>query len=163
MKDEIKRQLDAAFAQHAQKLNEEQQTKVARETKEQQFLKDFRERRTLTIRPTFEHISEYLHSKGMETRIGQSEETVGRNGKLDAHEEISFVLCVGDEGRLHHGFEQPHLTLRPNKHNWLVDIYESTLVPGRGGHSGGIGSVKLEEITQAFLEEKVRELVIEVL
>ncbi len=139
----------------------QRKAKVAKETKGQQFLKAFREQCASTIRPALQRIGEHLQSKGMQTRIEQSEERLAHDGRQESREEISLVLVMGDGYGRH--VEMPHLSLWPDKYKEVVRLGQSTIVPGTGGYRGGIGSVKLDEVTEEFLEQKVVALVQKIL
>lgn len=164
MKDETKREFEAVFANHAKILEAQKQAKVAKESNEEQFLRAFREKLTSTIKPAFERLRTYLDGKGLAARIEQSAERLSRDGRQESREEIALVLVVGGDSRpAHYRAELPHLALHPDKHRQVVDLHQSTMAPGRGGQSSGIGSVKLEQITEEFLEQKLLALLREVL
>lgn len=165
MKEETKRQFDEVFNVHTRKLEEQRQVKVAKETKEEQFIRAFRERCAKIIKPALQRIGEYLLAKGMKTQVSETQESTGRDGRIDSREQIAIGLVITDdnEGRRPSLYEYPFLALQADKHRQLVDLHQSTTAPGRGGISGGIGSVKLEDVTEALLEEKVLGLVREVL
>lgn len=166
MKDETKRQFEEVFSQHERKLEQQRKAKVAQETKEQEFIRTFRERCASTIKPALERIAAYLSTKGMNAHIEYSEEAVGRDGRVQRREQIMLVLVLTagqDAARYHRPDEMPHIAFWPDKHKGIVDVYQSTIGPGRGGQGGSIGSVRLDQLTGDFLEERVLSLVREVL
>lgn len=112
-----------------------------------------------------ERIGQFLLSKGLKTRILETREQVGSDGKLESREEIALLLLTGDEPSRHgrtHDFA--HVALQPDKHKGVVGIHESTIGPGiGGGQSGAAGTAKLDELTEEFLAQRVLAIVRRVL
>jgi hypothetical protein len=139
-------------------LEQQRKAKVAKEMTGQQFLIAFRERCASTIRPALQRIGEHLQSKGIKTRIEQWEERLAPDGRQESLEKISLILVMNDWDGI--PFDMPNLSLCPDKYKEAVRLHKSTIIPSRsGGYSGPIGSVKLDEITEEFLEHKVLALV----
>jgi hypothetical protein len=153
MKDETKRKFEEVFAQHKEKLEKEQQATATTKTRERQFLEEFREHRESTITPALRRIGEVLSSTGMRTDV-----------RPESAEGITFVLFVADQGSSGRGnLEQPFLALRPDASRGLVNIEQSTHGPGGGGARGPLHSVKLQQLTEEFLEDTILALVRQVL
>ena len=163
MKKEIEEQFAALFSAHANKVEQRREAKAATETKEQEFVRTFREHCARSLKPALEQIAQHLGTKGMKTRIDEAYEQVGMHGGQSERTGLTIHLLMGEEGRHYASHEQPHLSLHPDKHRQLVTLIQSTIRPGAGGTSGSIGEFNLAQLTGEFLQQKVYELVAEVL
>jgi hypothetical protein len=163
MKEEVKNEFEAVFAEHARKIEQLRQLKVAKESAEEQFIRAFRERCTSVIKPAFEHIAAYMATKGLKSAIAQSQDQPARDGRQETREQISLRVQLDDGGGYHAAHEIPQLSLVPDKYKQEVTIHQSTISRGRSGMSGAIGSVRLEQITEELLEKSVLNFVRELL
>ena len=163
MKQDIQQQFDALFASHEQKIAQERQAKAARESREDDFEREFKQRCDSSITAAFGQLGEYLKAKGLKTRVEQTQERRGRDGTLQRERAITLRLLIGDEDRHYPEYEQPHLSLICDKGKQLVHIIESTSTLQSGGHSNIVASVRIEQLTDEFLQQKVLQLLQDVL
>jgi hypothetical protein len=163
MKNDIQQQFEALFAAHAQKIAQERQAKAVRESREDDFEREFKQRCDTSITSAFGQLGEYLKTKGLKTRVEQTQERRGRDGTLQRERAITLRLLIGDEDRHYPEYEQPHLSLICDKSKQLVHIIESTTTLQSGGQSHTLGSVKIEQLTDEFLQQKVLQLLQDVL
>jgi len=163
MKKEIQDQFDALFAAHAQKLAQERQDKADKESREDAFEREFKQRCETSYASAFAQVGEYLKAKGLKTRVEQTQQRRGRDGTLQHQRAITLRLLIGGEDRQYPEHEQPHLSLICDKGQQLVHIVESTTTLQSGGHSNTVASVKVEQLTDEFLQQKVLALLHEVL
>jgi hypothetical protein len=165
MKDEVKQQFEEVIAEHNRKLEQQRQVHLAKETAEEQFMNAFADRTRTIVRPAFERIKAFLASKGLRTTIFESHERVARDGRVESREEIGLRVLLDPEDE--HGYrpahEYPHLSLLPEKHTQEVTIHQSTSGRGRSGQSGSVGSTKLEQFTDDYLDQRVLTFVCELL
>jgi hypothetical protein len=163
MKQDIQQQFDALFAAYAQKIAEERQAKAAKESLEDDFEREFKQRCDTSITSVFGQLGDYLKAKGLKTRVEQTHERRGRDGTLQHERAITLRLLIGDEDRHYPEYEQPHLSLICDKSKQLVHIVESTTTLQAGGHSHILASVTIEQLTDEFLQQKVLQLLQDVL
>jgi hypothetical protein len=163
MRKDIQDQFDALLDAHAQKIAQERQTKAAKESNEDDFERAFKVRCDTSISSAFGQIGEYLKTKGIKTRVERTEERRGRDGKVEHQSAITLRLLIGSEERHYPEYEQPHLSLICDKIKQLVDVNESTTTLQAAGHSSTVASVRIEELTDEFLQQKVLVLLRDVL
>jgi hypothetical protein len=163
MKQDIHDRFEALFAAHAQKLAQERQAKAAKEIREDEFERLFKQCCDTSISSVFEQLGEYLKTKGVKTRVEQTQERRGRDGTLHHQKAITLRLSIGDEDRRYPEYEQPHLSLICDKNRQLIDVVENTTTLQSGGHTDTVASVKIEQLTDEFLQQKVLLLLQEVL
>jgi hypothetical protein len=163
MQKDIQDRFEALFAAHTQKITQERQAKAAKERLEDEFERLFKERCDTSITSAFGRLGEYLKSKGLKTRVEQTQERRGRDGTLQHQSAIKLRLLIGDEERHYPEYEQPHLSLVCDKGKQLVHINESTTTLQPGGHSNTVASVKIEQLTEEFLQQQVLQLLQQVL
>lgn len=155
VKKDIEAQFDAAFAVHAKNAERRSQVQAEQESKEEAFVRAFKERRTSFIKPALEEIAQYLQTKGMKTRIDETDENHSRDDRQQQRTAITIRFLTGDE-KLHYAdHEQPNVSFVCSKNEQLVKFIESTISLGSGGHSGEAGSVKLELLTDELIQQKV--------
>ena len=168
MKKDIEEQLDAAFDAHATRVEQRHQAKEQKESKEDTFLRAFKELRTTLIKPALDSVAKYLQAKEMRTHIAETDEGVtpgvGRSEQTGIT--IYFLtddLRLGDRQHSVADHRQPHLSFTCDKHAEVVQFFESTISGTSGGHSGGAGSAKLETLTEDLIHNKVLALVRQIL
>src|SRR5271167_1861709 len=81
VKKDIEAQFDAAFAVHAKNVERRSHVQAEQEGKEDAFVRAFKERRTSFIKPALEEIAQYLQTKGMKTRIDETDESHSRDDR----------------------------------------------------------------------------------
>jgi hypothetical protein len=161
MKDETKSRLNDIFSAHEEKQKKKAQVQQVQADAEAVFLSEFLNAVESTIKPAFEEIGSYAESRGLKFRVEtRNEETSQRGPSQDASVTLGFPM--GDElyKRL---FEYPNLTVICEKRSKRVRLHRSTIGPGRGGHSGAIGTFELSAMTPEFLQSAVADLLKEIL
>ena len=163
VKKDTEAQFDAAFAVHAKNVERRSQIQAEQESKEDAFVRAFKERRTSFIKPALEEIAQYLQTKGMKTRIDEIDESHSRDVREQQRTAITIRFLTGDEKSHYADHEQPNVSFVCSKSEQLVRFLESTISLGSGGHSGDTGSAKLELLTDELIQQKVLAVVREVL
>lgn len=163
MKQDIQDRFEALFAAHAQKLAQERAAKAAKEIREDEFERLFQHCCDTSITSAFAQLGEYLRTKGLKTRVEQTHERRGRDGTMQHQKAITLRLLVGDDDRHYPEYEQPHLSLVCDKSKQLIDVIENTTTLQSSGHTNAVASVKIEQLTDEFLQQKVLLLLEEVL
>jgi hypothetical protein len=160
MNKEIEAKFDAVFSAHEKRLQAAQSAEVVRKTQESEFRDQFIKHRADIIKPAMEQTADYLRSRGVvTTRITESDESV--NDRERPQTQITFTL-MEDGGK--HGFshDRPYLSFICDKHKKTVSMHKSTIGPGHGGQSAGVGDVALDSLTADFVQLKLLDLITEV-
>jgi hypothetical protein len=160
MKKEIEAKFDAVFSALEKRVQAAQSAEADRKTQESGFRDRFIKHRADVIKPAMEQTADYLRSRGVvTTRITESDESI--NDRERPQTLITFTV-MEDGGK--HGFshDRPYLSFICDKHKRTVSMHKSTIGPGQGGQSGGIGDVALDSLTEDFVQEKLLELISEV-
>jgi hypothetical protein len=154
MDKSISDQLDAILDSHAKKVEDLAKAVTARKEIEQDFLRAYSDHRDRVIDPALKEAAEYIENRGMKTSIDRNS-----HGGSAA---ISLNLLIGDKTR---SAVQtwPHVKFVANKDEKLVVVYENTIGPTGGGHSGDVGKVKLDQLTPTYIHQKVVALMRQVL
>jgi ATPase subunit of ABC transporter with duplicated ATPase domains len=163
VKKDTEAQFDAEFAVHAKNVERRSQIQAEQESKEDAFVRAFKERRTSFIKPALEEIAQYLQTKGMKTRIDEIDESHSRDVREQQRTAITIRFLTGDEKSHYADHEQPNVSFVCSKSEQLVRFLVSTISLGSGGHSGDTGSAKLELLTDELIQQKVLAVVREVL
>jgi predicted nucleic acid-binding protein len=116
LKKEVADKFDDAFAAHAKKMEQIQRAKEVRESQEEAFVRAFKERRSTLMKPALEQIAQHLESKGMRTRIEETDESYGHDGKQEKQTRILMSFQMSDsrseEPRRYYGsHEQPYFSM----------------------------------------------------
>jgi hypothetical protein len=160
VKKEIEAKFDAVFSAHEKRVQGAQAAEVVRKTQESEFRDRFIKHRADIIKPAMEQTADYLRSRGvLTTRITESDESI--NDRERPQTQITFTL-MEDGGK--HGFshDRPSFSFICDKHKKTVSMHKSTIGPGHGGQSGGVGDVELDSLTGDLVQEKLLELIREV-
>jgi hypothetical protein len=153
---------DAVFSAHKVKQDELRKAREKKVEVEKSFAQTFNEFRDKQIRPILEEIRHYLSTKGVTAEIETSDETPSTRSERATSSEITLSLRVGDERPHYRWREHPHLSMRADPAKQVVIFFESTIGPGRSGHSGSVGEYKLELVNRQLIEQKTLALVKEV-
>lgn len=154
MTEQLKTALDEIFVAHDEKKRQLAKKKSERELIEQAFVDEFYKCRDSIIRPTFEAIGEYVKTKGYNYRIDTVEEQRDRDGRYQSPS-ISIIFLLGGGDTYSRINEYPHLTVNCSKSSSTLTFFESTMSPGRGGHSGSAGETTPNKITAELINAKV--------
>ncbi len=160
MRKEIEAKFDAVFSAREKKAQAAQSAEIVRKTEEAESRDRFIKHRADIIRPAMEQTADYLRSRGIvTTRITESDESV--NDRERPQTQITFTV-MEDGGK--HGFshDKPSFSFICDKHKRTVSMQKSTIGPGHGGQSSGVGDVALDSLTDDFVQQKLLELITEV-
>ena len=161
MADKLKAELDAIFKTHGETKKKIEVERSEREQREEAFVQSFYALEESTIRPAFEVIGEYVKGRGYEYRIDGKKEGTDRDGRYEAPR-LSIRFLLADRPGHHQEHDYPHFSVICEKSGDKVRFHESTMSPGRGGRSGGVGETGLNEVTAQLLHEKLLNLLREV-
>jgi hypothetical protein len=161
MKDEIKSRLEAAFDKHEATKRAVADAKQVAESNEQRFLREFMEAQDSIIRPAMEEIGDYVKSKGYTYAVTAEDDKPSPDGKSrSSPAAIRLTIFIGERRGPSHEF--PTFSVICEKGQQKVRFHESTMSPGRGGHSGSAGEAPLSEVTKDLIQEKILKIVTEV-
>jgi len=161
VKNDTKSKLDAIFQHHEAAKRIASQKQEEKETKEQQFLREFLDAREKIIRPAMQEVGEYVKAKGYNYEISTEDERIpadGRSGSTDAS--IRLTIFTSEKNRPRHEF--PGLTAYCRKRDQRIGFHSSNIAPERGGSAGPAGDAALSEITADLIQEKLLKVVTEV-
>ena len=118
------------------------------------FLMQFAAKAKSVIRPAMEAVGELLKTRGHDYEIRERDETREDDGRQQ-NALIEFrVYPKGQRPSYSDEHHCPHVTLAADGKN-KIQIYESTMMPDRGGSAGGAGEYDLQEITAAVVEKHI--------
>jgi len=153
MKPESKKALDAIFQKHeaARKLADHHAERALSQ-KEETFLARFYSVRASILRPRMQEFGEYVKSRGYDYEIDEQDERVGGEPTNSGSIAIHFITNR-EAGRSIR--ECPTFIFSCESSHERVRLFESTVAPGGGGHSGTVGEVPLAELTPDFVERQL--------
>lgn len=158
MTDDFNSKLDDIFNARAERLDAASKAQRELQVKQDATVKEFLEVRESVIRPALEALAQKLSDRGQECKIFETQDGEQVSGlPKGATIGIRFLLDSGAHyGR---GNDYPHLTLALEKGPRKVQFYSSTMVPGRGGMSGGDGTADFGEITEELINRKALKII----
>lgn len=157
MSDKLKSQLDAIFDTHNESKQKAQKQKSEREAREEDFVQSFYSSQATIIRPTYDRIGEYIRGRGYEYRIEENKESEFHDGRYQPPS-IVIKLLTAEQSSRYSTNDYPHFSVICEKSQAKVRFHQSTMSPGRGGMSGGVGESGLSELTAELIEAKIVEL-----
>jgi len=163
MSSEFEAKLDALFARQALKKAQAEELLKQVEDKAAEFLAAFEACRESVIRPAMLNAGALVKARGLEYAVESSEEAMHADGRRISSTMISMAFFRGERsgGR---ATEYPRVSFTCEKSREEIAVYMSTMSAlGGGGKSGPEGSVKLEQITEAFVEENILKLLSQIL
>ncbi|MDE2135492.1 MAG: hypothetical protein KGJ49_12965 [Alphaproteobacteria bacterium] len=161
MKDELQTKLDSVFIKHeASKAAAAQVQRIAK-NKEDECLEAFAVVRHTLIGPAMKEIGEYIKAKGYtyEISVVNGGFEPGRD-RREVPASIRLTFLLGDRNLP--DYEYPGFSVICEKSRGTVLFHESTSSPGRGGHSGPAGEVKISELTKELLQERILKVIAEI-
>lgn len=161
MKKEISDKLDGIFAQRDVKDAQIKQASTEKDEKEKSFLQAFYAQREAVMKPAMVEMQSLLAARGYETRIASSDERVEPNQRVSSRASITFLVVMGKQ--THRQEEMPSLSINAAKSKQNVWYHRNTMAPGRGGASYSLGEASLDEVTEDAIQEKIVDLVNELL
>jgi hypothetical protein len=161
MKDSTREQIDRIFELNAEKKRQDQKARAEKELREAAFILEFIECGEFIIKPAMEAIADYARSKGLESRI-ESTERGGHSAWNAVAPEYSIRFILG-ENQFGPEYQQPYVRVVCDQYAQKANFHESTIGPGRGGHSGQTGSIPLEEISEDLIHARILRVLAEIL
>lgn len=160
MKDEIKKQLDAMFAEASA---EKKQVEVKRDMEAEaraEFLQQFQNIRDVDLAQALNEFAAYVRPHGWEAAVRVMEEQAGqldrRGDTFRIGQPASIALEFSREGApVGRGDHPPRFAIICETAAREVRFHESTMGPGHGGSSGSAGTAKLDQLTPDFIHEKL--------
>ncbi len=153
MDKKIQSEIDNLFVRRDERLRKQAAESEQRRVKEEEFLGGFRKLRAEVIKPALQELSDYVKGKGLNASVEENEETQDSEGRTRAAA-ISIVFTLPETRGYARTSEYPNVSFRASRSEMRVTVGESTIGPGRGGHSGGAGSFQLQEVTKELVREK---------
>ena len=151
MKKDVEQQIDKVFKAREEKAQRAHELYKEKEDKATAFLQRFLTHRASVIKPALESIADYLRTKGVDSRIEEADDQHSQQAAIT----ISLPVATLDRNKHPSMENQPHLSVICDKHAQLVRFHESTMSPTSGGHAGGAGEAKLEDVTEDLVHQKV--------
>ena len=161
MTDDVDAKLDAIF--NARSVRETEAVRIRTEAQQRQeaSLQEFLALKESLIRPTLEALAQKLNERGHKCKVYEiaDGEKVGGNTK---EETIGLRLLLEVAANYRELNQYPHLTMSVDKSGRRVQFFSSTMSPGRGGTSGGDGSVEYDALTAELINTKALKIIAEV-
>ena len=149
-------ELDGVFDAHAQREDQAQAKAVERENLAKEFRTAFDAKVDQTIKPALDRVGQYLLGKRQRSRVIVTHlESVNSNGVQAAGVKLK-LLFEGDHAYRSNS-DEAHISFQQDAVRRLVNVHESTMRPGRGGHAMVVESVELDGITEDYVEAKAAE------
>lgn len=161
MTDDVNARLDSIFnartardAEAALKLSETQQ-------RERNSLQEFLALQESVIRPALEALAQNLKGRGQVCNVFEITDGEHLGGRAqEAAIGIRFLVGNSSSGRTGNDF--PHLTLKVDKRGGKVQLFSSTISPGRGGSAGSDESIGYKDLTVDLINEKAIAIIAQV-
>lgn len=161
MEDDLKARLEGLFEIHNSKQRQQQKAVDERALRQAEFLERFYTATLEVFIPAFEELTAFARSKGLDARVDVGKEGIDGQGRpRAAYAAIRFYMGKDLHRPAH---EYPHLTIMCEKSSLATAIHKSTIAPGAGGQGGPVGQFQLDILTKEFLQQKVVELLQEIL
>jgi len=125
-----------------------------RDSEHKAFLEQFAAKAKSTIRPAMEAIGELLKTRGHDYEICERSEALEDDGRRQAALIEFRVYTKGQRPSYSDEQHCPHVAFIADAKN-IVHVFESTLMPDRGGSAGGAGEYDLHKVTAALVEEHI--------
>jgi hypothetical protein len=161
MTDDVDAKLDAIFNARSAKEAEAVRLKTEAEQRQQASLQEFLALKESLIRPTLEALAQKLNERGHKCKVYEiaDGEKVGGNTKVET---IGLRLLLEVAANYREVNQYPHLTMSVEKSDRQVQFFSSTMSPGRGGSSGGDGSIGYDALTAELINTKALKIIAEV-
>lgn len=154
MIDKSKADLDAIFEAHCKSVQKTEAERTIREEREDEFLQSFYRLQESIVRPVFEEFGDYVKGKGYDFKILERKEGKDYQGRSEKAR-ISLVFIVADRPGNYQIHDYPCFIVGCNKTDQKIEFLQSTLIPGRGGQSGGIGDANINDVNSELIQQKV--------
>lgn len=155
MKDSIKADLEALFDKQKSQIEAAAKARAEQETREARAQQEFAQKVAAVIRPVYEEFAALLEQKGHGTSIHvEGGRDDGRYGaRVIVQDAITLLISASQAKPMLGGGEQcPKFTVTLDKRTSEVSFHESTILPNKGGQTGGCGGCKLEALTSDLIE-----------
>lgn len=161
MSNDFESELDALLNADDEKKNKQAQAQIKAGDEESEFVEKFKEIASTIIKPTLDNIKSLLSQRGRESRIDEQEDSVTHDQK-EQKTAVSIYFNVSQDKYVSRLYEYAHVTFYCDKRGKVVQVHESTMSPGRGGHSGSAGSFSIDEVTEDTVKQKVMKVLKEI-
>lgn len=162
MSDDVESKLNEIFSARAEKQAAALQAQREEKTVQDSALQEFLTLKDSLIRPTFEALAHKLSDRGHESRIFESHDGEGAQGRAQQYETIGLRFLTDSGTHFGRGSEYPHITLSFEKARRKVHFFRSTMTIGKGGMSGSDGSIDLDSVTEALINQKALKIIAEI-
>ncbi len=158
MTDDVNARLDAIFNSRSEREAEAARSNVEAERNQRINLEEFMALMESLIRPTLETLAQNIKDRGHQCSVFEIADGEHLGGKRrDAAIGIRFLVDASVSQR--HWNDYPHLTMSVDKANRQIEIYSSTMVPGKGGSSGGELPIAFEALTVDLIHQKALKII----
>ena len=146
--------LDALLDSDDEKRKQKAVIEAVVKSEAEAFVDSFKQVSTNVIKPVLSKIKSQLEGRGRKAKIDEKEDSITYDGK---HQQASLSIYFGVSesefsSRLH---EYAHVTFFCNKQGKIIQVHESTIMPGRGGQAGAAGTLGLEDVTEETIQRSV--------
>jgi len=93
-------------------------------------------------------------TRGRKCRVEEEHEIVSHDGK-EQPASLSIYFDVSPDAYVLRLHEYPHVSFYCDKHSKVVQVHESTSSPERSGHSGPAETLRLDEVTEDAVKQRV--------
>jgi hypothetical protein len=125
-----------------------------RNSEHKAFLEQFTAKAKSTIRPAMEAVGELLKTRGHDYEIRERGETREDDGRRHVALIEFRVYPKGQRPSYSDENHCPHVAFAAEGKNNVL-VYESTMMPNRGGSAGGAGEYDLQKVTAAVVEKHI--------
>jgi hypothetical protein len=152
VKRETKTHLEALMAKYEQKLLKTKRQEEQVSMKEEEFVSEYLRVEREVIRPGMEEMGEALKERGHDYRI---DEVRSDSGERLEDPSIKFrVFPSGIPRAMFREDNTPSVAFMGIRRDMKVRVWESTMLPNRGGHSGGGSILDLEQVKPELVERE---------
>jgi hypothetical protein len=161
MKDELKAQLDEAFAASDAKASQTRARQDQEAEQQAAFMRDFEKARGEVLVPALQEFADYIRSHGWQAALSQPDE---RPSEQDSRGRVTtpashagVVLTFTRDGQKTQGYanhQLPQFSIYCDKAKRDVWFHESTMGPGHGGSGGSSGRAQLAELTPDVMQQR---------
>lgn len=151
MKDELKLSLQGIFESKALSDADAKLRAAATAEARAASLAEFYKICEQVIEPAMQEVGAIIKSNGLDFRISSVKDEKRNN--TGPENSIRFTIITDSSN--HPLYEYPGLSVIFDKFGGSVHFHASTIAPGRGGTSGGDGSMKLSELTADLIQTRI--------
>jgi hypothetical protein len=155
MDQEISKQLNNILDSFDAKQKEAKRVEEQKKTEREIFLENFSKIIVDTITPAMEEVTKFLKTRGHDTDIKEFKEKINDKG-ITEPAKISFrIFPLGNRPRSLEPYDCPSVSFIVDSFQNRVNAHISTMMPGKGGHSGSEGLYSLNQITKEIVQKHI--------